>query len=162
MSINLQPVTKKDEKTLYNLYSLFLHDLSRYTANLDIESDGSFKLDVFDTIWDTDGLSPYFIYHDVALIGFMLLVERPFLKKAYDYSINDLFILNKYRGKGFGLQALEEIFQQKRGKYFIIELASNEAAVHFWRIVYDKHEIKYENREETIDGDQVYIQTFEI
>lgn len=162
MSISLQPVLKKDEKILYNLYSLFLHDLSKFTNGLDIEPDGSFKLDVFDMIWETEGLSPFFITHGDSIVGFTLIVERPFLKKEYDYSINDLFILNKFRGKGFGVQAVKEVFQQKKGKYFVIELAANEPAVLFWKNVYKKLEIEFEEQEKVMDEDLVYIQTFEM
>jgi predicted acetyltransferase len=162
MTVTLQPVHKQDEKILYNLYSLYLHDLSKYTDNLDIKPDGSFEIDVFASIWETDGLSPYFLYHEDTLIGFFLLLERPFLKKKNDYSINDIFILNKYRGKGFAIEALKEVFQKHKGKYFIIELASNEPAVQFWKIVYKKLNIQFEEIEQLIDEDPVLIQTFEI
>ncbi|KAA0543165.1 GNAT family N-acetyltransferase [Bacillus sp. BGMRC 2118] len=162
MSITIQQVQEKDKDVLYNLYSLYLHDLSRYTNSLEIKKDGSFELDVFASIWETDGLSPYFLYSGDSLIGFILLVERPFLEKEYDYSINDIFILNKYRGKGFALQAIDMIFQQKKGRYFIIELVSNVPAVHFWKIVYDNLKITFEEIEQIIDEDPVLIQTFQI
>jgi predicted acetyltransferase len=162
MPVQLQAATKSDQEILYNLYSLYLHDLSRYTANLNIDTNGSFKFDLFDSLWETEGLSPYFIYHGPSLIGFVLIVERPFLKKAYDYSINDIFILNQYRGKGYALEAIKELFQQNKGKYFVIELANNTPAIEFWKIAYRKLDISFLEREESIDGDAVFIQTFEI
>jgi predicted acetyltransferase len=162
MTITLQPVHKKDEKILYNLYSLYLHDLSKYTDSLDIKPDGSFEMDMFESIWATEGLSPYLLYHEDTLIGFILLLERPFLKKENDYSINDIFILNKYRGKGFAIEALKVVFQKYRGKYFIIELTANEPAVQFWKIAYKKLNIQFEEFEQLIDEDPVLIQTFEV
>ena len=49
--------------------------------------------------WGNDGITPYFIKSDNEIVGFLLLLERPFLKKENDFGINDIFILNQYKGK---------------------------------------------------------------
>jgi len=162
MSITLIPAKEADKPILANLYSLYLHDLSAYTESLTIHSDGSFVFDNLDFIWEEEGISPYLIKLDNHLIGFLLLLERPYLKKEIDYSVNDIFILNRYRGKGFGLQVVESLFQVKQGHYYIIELSANKPAVLFWKKVYRKLHIRFKEVKESIDQDACLIQTFEV
>lgn len=162
MTLSLQVINSEEKHILQNLYSLYLHDLSEYTNGLELSADGSFEFDSFDTIWEEEGLTPYYLKDDETIVGFLLLLERPFLKKEYDYSINDLFILKKYRRKGYPLLFLKELFEMKKGKFFAIELVKNEPAVLFWKKVFQKLEIEYEEQTNTFDEDECYIQTFEI
>ena len=162
MSVTLQKALDTDRNILRNLYSLYLHDLSRFTESIDIGVDGFFHFDDLDTFWTVEGISPYFIKRKEIIIGFLLLVERPFLKKEKDFGINDLFILNKYKGKEFGRQAVSELFQQKHGKYFVVELVENKPAVSFWKKLFDEGKIEFEERAEFIDEEPCLIQTFTI
>ncbi len=72
--------------------------------------------------WVNDGITPYFIKGDNDIVGFLLLLERPFLKKENDFSIHDIFILNQYKGKGIGNKVIKNVLKEKRGQYFVIEL----------------------------------------
>jgi predicted acetyltransferase len=116
MPVKLKEVKESEKSILRNLYSLYLHDLSKYTSTLDIGEEGSFEYEDFDKFWIVEGISPYFIKFNHMIIGFILLVERPFLTKEIDFGVNDIFILNKYKGKGLGSQAMETLFQEKQGK----------------------------------------------
>ena len=160
MNLSLQAVLEVEKSILKNLYSLYLHDLSNFTSQLDIGEGGNFEYDGVDGFWETDGLFPYFILLEKNIIGFMLIVERPFLKRDYDFGVNDLFILNKYKGKGLGRQAIQELFRTKKGKCFVIELIENKPAVIFWKSIYNGLNIQFEERQELVDDEQCYIQTF--
>lgn len=160
MNIILKEVLETEKIILRNLYSLYLHDLSNYTSLIDIGEDGSFEYDEIDEFWETVGLSPYFIILDKNIVGFILLLERPFLKKDYDFGVNDLFILNKYKGKGLGRQAIRELFHVKKGKYFVIELMENSPAVSFWKRVYSELNIQFDETQDVVDDEQCLIQTF--
>lgn len=162
MSLSLKVVQEKDRGILLNLYSLYLHDLSKYTNGIDLGPDGVFHFDGADLFWETEGITPYFINYENSIVGFLLLIERPFLKSENDYGINDIFILNKFRGKGLGKQVLEILFKEKRGKYFVIELVENVPAVRFWKKVYRQLNIEFVEREELIDDEPCLIQTFSI
>ncbi|MFT4413684.1 GNAT family N-acetyltransferase [Fredinandcohnia humi] len=162
MTATLSKIMIDEKHILQNLYSLYLHDLSEYTDGLDISPNGSFEFDSFDAIWEGEGMTPYFLKVEDTIVGFLLLLERPFLKKEYDFCINDIFILKKYRRKGYPVQFLQELFSQKKGKYFIIELVKNEPAVLFWKKIYQKLNIKFEEQNKNFDGDDCLIQTFEI
>lgn len=160
MNLHLNEVLETEKTILKNLFSLYLHDLSSFTSNIDIGEDGNFEYDGIDEFWETEGLTPYFIVSDKDIIGFILLVERPFLKKDYDFGVNDLFVLNKYKGNGFGRQAIVELFKVKKGKYFVIELVDNSPAVSFWKKIYGELNIQFEERQDVVDDEQCFIQTF--
>ncbi|MCM3315332.1 GNAT family N-acetyltransferase [Rummeliibacillus stabekisii] len=162
MTIMLKEVLEIEKSILRNLYSLYLHDLSKYTTNLNIGEDGAFHYDELDDFWKVDGLSPYFITWNEKIIGFILLLERPFLKKANDYGINDFFILNQYKGKGLAMQAASKVFEMKRGQYFIIQVVENKRAVTFWKKVYIDLHIDANERQDVIDGELCLIQTFKV
>jgi len=162
MNLKLKEVLETEKTILQNLYSLYLHDLSKFTTLLDIGEQGNFEYEEIDDFWELDGLTPYFILLDKDIIGFMLLLERPFLKKDYDFGINDLFILNKYKGQGLGRKAIQELFKVKKGKYFVIELIENSPAVSFWKNVYSDLNIQYTEKQDIVDDEQCLIQTFTI
>jgi len=146
MTVKLQEVLESEKSILRNLYSLYLHELSKYTTNLDISEDGLFHFEELDKFWNVDGMSPYFIMFDEKVVGFLLLLERPFLKKSNDYGINDLFILNKCKGKGLATQVVRTLFEEKPGRYFVMQVVENKRAVAFWKKVY--HELNIESKKD--------------
>ncbi|MFJ8354868.1 GNAT family N-acetyltransferase [Bacillus paramycoides] len=162
MVVALQKVQESEKTILRNLYSLYLHDLSRFTTNITIGADGFFEYEDLDTFWKIDGITPYFIKVDNSIVGFLLLLERPFLKKENDFGINDIFILNQYKGKGIGKQVIENLLEEKRGQYFVIALVKNVPAVSFWKKVYKELNIEFDEREQLIDDEECLVQTFKI
>lgn len=162
MTVSLNQISTDERHILKNLYSLYLHDLSEYTEGLDISSDGSFEFDSFELIWKREGLTPYFLKKDKTIVGFLLLLERPFLNKEYDYSINDIFILKKYRRKGIAIALLKQLFEQKKGCYFVVELAKNIPAVIFWRKIFSALNIDFEEKKKIIDDEECLMQSFQI
>lgn len=160
MTATLSQISEDEKHILQNLYSLYLHDLSAFTDGLDISSDGSFIYDSFELIWEKEGLTPYFLKSDENIVGFLLLLERPFLKKEYDYSINDFFLLKKYRGKGVSKTFIKELFEQKKGKYFLIVLEKNCIAISFWRRALSELNISFEEEKRMIDEEECLIITF--
>lgn len=162
MSVTLKEVLESEKSILRNLYSLYLHDLSKVTSMIDIGADGSFEYESLDKFWEVDGLSPYFIKLDDSIIGFILLLERPFLTKENDLGINDLFIINKHKGKEVAAQAVGKLFEEKQGQYFVIQVIENKRAVSFWKKLYRELDIEIDERQDMIDDEQCLIQTFKI
>ncbi|MDP9738993.1 UNVERIFIED_ORG: putative acetyltransferase [Bacillus sp. B2I3] len=162
MTVSFNPVSKDEKHILQNLYSLYLHDLSEFTEGLDISTDGSFEFDSFELIWKEEGLTPYFLKKDMKIAGFLLLLERPFLNKDYDYSVNDIFILKKYRRKGAAISLLKELFKQKKGSYFVVQLANNIPAVIFWRKIFSELSIDFEEKKQIVDNEECLVQSFQI
>ncbi|WP_242237767.1 GNAT family N-acetyltransferase [Bacillus cereus group sp. BfR-BA-01316] len=162
MVVALQKVQELEKEMLRNLYVLYLHDLSKFTTNITIGADGFFEYEDLDTFWKIDGITPYFIKADNSIVGFLLLLERPFLKKENDFGINDIFILNQYKGKGIGKQVIENLLEEKRGKYFVIELVKNVPAVSFSKKLYRELNIEFDERKQLIDDEECFVQTFKI
>ncbi|PQZ59823.1 GNAT family N-acetyltransferase [Bacillus sp. MYb209] len=162
MVVALQKVQELEKEILRNLYVLYLHDLSKFTTNITIGADGFFEYEDLDTFWKIDGITPYFIKADNSIVGFLLLLERPFLKKENDFGINDIFILNQYKGKGIGKQVIENLLEEKRGKYFVIELVKNVPAVSFSKKLYRELNIEFDERKQLIDDEECFVQTFKI
>ncbi|WHY55982.1 GNAT family N-acetyltransferase [Peribacillus simplex] len=162
MNVSLNQISSDERHILKNLYSLYLHDLSEYTEGLDLSSDGAFEFDSFELIWKMEGVTPYFLKKDKTIVGFLLLLERPFLNKEYDYSINDIFILKKYRRKGIAIALVKELFKQKKGSYFVVELAKNIPAVIFWRKIFSALNIDFEEKKKMIDDEECLMQSFHI
>ncbi|HEY4554659.1 MAG TPA: GNAT family N-acetyltransferase [Bacillaceae bacterium] len=162
MAVNLQKVQESERPILRNLYSLYLHDLSLFTKNIDVGEDGFFEFEDLEKCWGEDGFSPYFIKYNNSVIGFLLLLERPFLNNKNDFGINDIFILNKFKGRGMGSEAIKKLFQEKQGKYFVIELIENKPAISFWKKIYKDLNISFVERTECMDDEICLIQTFEI
>lgn len=159
MTITLVQILESEKQFLKNLYSLYLHDLSMFTDGLNISSDGSFEFDSFELIWEREGLTPYFIKGGTEIMGFLLLLERPFLTKEHDYCINDFFLLRKYRGSGVSKAAIEELFKQKIGKYVFIVLEKNQPAVLFWRRTLNELNLSYGEDKKVIDEEECLIIT---
>ena len=162
MVVALQKVQESEKMILRNLYSLYLHDLSKFTTNITIGADGFFEYEDLHMFWGNDGITPYFIKVDHSSVGFLLLLERPFLEQENDFSINDIFILNQYKGKGIGKKVIENLLEAKRGQYFVIELTKNIPAVSFWKKVYRELKIEFDEQTQLIDDEECLVQTFKI
>lgn len=148
MTVTLEKVQIQEKHILRNLYSLYLHDLSAYSHELLVNDEGIFEYDSFEMIWNTEGLSPFLIKVEGKLAGFVLLLEAPFLKRV-DYCINDFFLLNGYRGRGYGQDAFKHICQTRQGKYAVEQIVENKPAVYFWKKVYQQFGIDYEESTRT-------------
>jgi predicted acetyltransferase len=157
--MELVKATVGDKQLLKNLYSFYLHDLSAYSQSLRPNKEGAFEFDSFEIIWEREGITPYLLIDKTEVIGFCLLLEPPFTKKV-DYCINDLFIYNQFRGRGYAEEAIKTIFQKKKGSYYVSQLKNNKRAVSFWKKFYEKHHIAFEETLELEDGEEVIYQTF--
>jgi len=161
MEVKLTQAENNEKHILKSLYSLYLHDLSEFTDGLHLSSDGSFEFDSFDLIWDKEGLIPYFIKNETEIVGFVLLLERPFLTKEYDYCINDFFILRKYRRKGVSKSSFRELVEQKQGKTVFVVLETNQPAVSFWRKTLTGLNLPFVEEKKVIDEEECLIFSFE-
>lgn len=160
MKVILEPVLETNRVLLQNLYSLYLHEMSLFTDTLDINADGLFDFEELESLWNVDGFAPFFIKESDKIVGFILLLQRPLLKKECDFAVNDFFILNPYKRRGIGKEAIKTLFHMKKGKFFVIQLEKNQRAVLFWKNIYDSFRIQFEENSKEIDGDPCLIQVF--
>jgi len=165
--LTMMQITKVDqsgEATLRHLMTLFLHDLSEFNDDLEINpGSGLFEFDNLEWFFEKEGLTPFFILHEEKIIGFILLQSGPFSNQEIsDYLLNSFFILRKYRRRGLGREACKVFFKQFPGRYAISQMKSNIPAIHFWKSIYRSFEIDTFEKEEIEDGQEVIYQYFKV
>ncbi|SMF78942.1 Predicted acetyltransferase [Paenibacillus uliginis N3/975] len=162
--MQITKVEQSGKDILKQLMTLFLHDLSEFNSDLEInQSNGLFEFDVLEWFFEKEGLTPYFIKAEDKVIGFILLQSGPFSNQEYaDYVLNSFFILKKYRRKGLGREACKEFFNQYPGRYAISQILTNTPAIHFWKSIYKSFNIEFYEKEELEDGHEVIYQYFKV
>jgi predicted acetyltransferase len=136
--------------------------VSEFAGFLNLCSDGSYKYQNLHLYWEKEELSAFLIKIDSQIAGFILSNKPPYIPNDCDISIQEFFILKKFRGKGYGLRAVSMFFEKFPGRYFIAQLANNKPAIEFWRSIYKKLGIEIEQREETESGVRILTQRFAV
>jgi predicted acetyltransferase len=138
------------KEILKNLMTLYLHDLSEFSNEININQEsGLFEFDVFDLFFEKEGLTPFFIVHEKNVIGFILLQSGPYSNQEFaDYVLNSFFILKKYRRRGLGREACREFFNKFPGRYAIGQLLNNKPAILYWKNIYKTFNIDFYEKEE--------------
>ena len=158
IDIKLIEANSEDKNILENLFQYYLHDLSEYTENLGLESDGRFDITDIELFITQDNLLPIKILLNNEIIGFIFLIKG----KTVDYVINDMFILRKFRSKGLGKVVTKIIFDQYKGSYVVMQLVNNKPAITFWHAIYHNSQIEYEENEMVSGEDLCLIQKFKV
>lgn len=167
MNIEITRIARDQKETFLNLYNLYLYDLSEFTLE-DPTNSGMFDPTNTYIYLEKDELHPYFIVNDSKIIGFILVCAPPFVPEDVDYTVQELFILKKYRGTNIASITVEKVLGQLSGKISICQLAANQRAVAFWKKYYREHHIDYVETRECIPIDgleglqEVISQSFEI
>lgn len=152
MAIEITRITKDQRDTFLNLYNLYLYDLSEYTAE-DPEENGKFDPTNTYLYLERDELHPFFIRYLDKPIGFILVCSPPFVPEGVDYTIQELFLLKKYRGNNIASKGIEKVLDQFKGKFSIGQLEANKPAISFWKKYYQKHNIDFIEVRESIEID---------
>lgn len=159
MSVELVKIQLKEKNILDNLIHLYLHDLSAYTNQLSINEQGVFIYENLDCFFADSNLTPFFIMLENQIIGFILFVKTLENDKI-DYCINDIFLLNKYRGRGLGKEAVKQLLSSFPGNYYVLQLEKNQPAIRFWKAFYQKYNLVYTEEAIIEDEEACIAQTF--
>jgi predicted acetyltransferase len=68
--------------------------------------------------------------------------------------------LKKYRRKGTAISLLKELFKQKKGSYFVVQLANNTPAI--WRRIFSELSLDFEENKQIVDNEECLVQSFQI
>ncbi|WZY00023.1 GNAT family N-acetyltransferase [Bacillus sp. FSL W7-1360] len=147
-------------ETLKNLVSLYLHDLSAYTSELQPNEQGVFEYEGLHLYEQDERLHAFLISHDSHIAGFVMVNEPPYTADEVDYCVNELFVLNAFRKKGVAQAAIELVFEKFPGKYLNLQMVENARAIAFWRKVYERIGIPYSEAETLYDGELCNVQHF--
>ncbi|GAB6988711.1 GNAT family N-acetyltransferase [Paenibacillus pini] len=152
MSIEITQITKEQKEKFLNLYNLYLYDLSEYNGDELIEN-GTFDSTNTYLYLERNELYPFFIKKNGRIIGFILVCSPPYVDEGTDFTIQELFVLKKYRGNNIADQAVNLVLSKYKGTINVAQLKTNKPAVKFWTKYYEVHNILYIEKEERIEID---------
>ncbi|MCK6206458.1 GNAT family N-acetyltransferase [Bacillus infantis] len=121
------------EEALQNLLQFYIYDFSEF-IDAYVEENGRFSEYPLSSYWTEEGHFPYIIKLDERYAGFVLVTED-----SQSLSINEFFILKKYRREGLGKQVAKDIFGLHKGRWEIFQIEKNKPAQGFWRCVIDEY-----------------------
>ncbi|MDO5569143.1 MAG: GNAT family N-acetyltransferase [bacterium] len=138
--MKLVQIQKEEENILKRLLQLYLHDISNYfTIDFD-ESSGLYLYDNLDKYFDNSNNYAYFIKNEQSLLGFMLIDSND-----NEMIVQEIFILNQYKNKGIGKNAIYSVFNKHKGNWLIKSLPCSEPSERFWnRTIKEYTNNKYE------------------
>jgi len=137
MNINLEKADIKQKNIMSNMMQLYLHDItSEEFSGIEMDENGLYPYSDLEYYWTDDNFVPYFIKMDDIIAGFVLLIKNYSMiedKKEKDcYIIMEMFVLNRYKGKGIGTNVTLQLFGKYTGKWEIGTLPNSKRVSAFW------------------------------
>ena len=130
MSVALQPVAVEAKGVLRELLNLYLYELS-HLAGSDPNEHGRFEYRWLDHYWTESDRHAYFIDHDGARAGFVLVNAHT--ATDAEHAIAEFFVLKRHRRAGVGARAAALAFDAHPGEWEVCTDVENARAARFWR-----------------------------
>lgn len=152
LELRIDPAKPEEKEAVRNLLQLYQYDFSEFAGGVVLD-DGLFPYHAgFDAEWEklcprtfllrAHDVEPRGGDHDWHLAGFaMVSDDRPLEQSTVPprWSIEDFFVLRKYRREGAGRYLALHCFETFRGRWKVAEYQSNTVAQTFWRNVIAEH-----------------------
>ncbi len=126
MEIAVEKVKNGERKKLERLLQLYLHDLSLCFPI-------SFNSKICEYEYDLNKYFvnnyAYFIKSNNDILGFVLVDDN----LENNYEISEMFVLNNYKGRKIGEEAVKKIFDIYRGNWTIKVVPLSPIAESFWK-----------------------------
>ncbi|MCL1859565.1 MAG: GNAT family N-acetyltransferase [Oscillospiraceae bacterium] len=137
MEIKIEPILIEQKSVFIQLMNLYNYDFTEF-ENEDINEYGYFNYSYTDYLWTDSNRHPFFIRVDGKLAGFVLVKENSG-HYVNAHTINEFFIMKKYRRKGVGSFAAKATFDMFRGKWEVCQLPNNFPARKFWKSIISEY-----------------------
>ena len=134
MHISLDEAKESEKAIIQNLACFYTYDMSRYCGFLpgwETPNDGHFTCFDLSRYWVEPNRYPFLIRVDSELAGFAL-IHKIGSAEDIDWTIREFFIVAKFQGKGIGRKIAHEIFDRFPGKWEVMQIPENTAAIAFW------------------------------
>jgi predicted acetyltransferase len=149
MEIKIIKARKAHKDILKNLYVYYRYDLFLHTENDDSLALNKYgivygrkyrthdsAMAEYDEIFNyPKKMFVYLMYVGKIPVGFAIILKPSAINKKVDYKLEEFFIVNRYRNKGFGEHVFCELIAKHKGKWELGILKENKAAITFWRKV---------------------------
>ncbi|MEQ6377739.1 GNAT family N-acetyltransferase [Bacillaceae bacterium S4-13-58] len=132
MNLWIKRAELHEKEVLRSLMQYYFYDFSEY-INIDVTDNGAF-LDYpsFHDYWMDPSRFAYLIIADGKLAGFALVSYRTSPYRNF-FSMDEFFVMKKYRRYGVGKKVAYDLFRMHQGNWEISEIAPNKPAQSFWR-----------------------------
>ena len=125
MEIKVEKVAYRERKKMEKLLQLYLHDLSLYFPITFDSKVCEYEYDL-DKYFDKN--YAYFIKSNDDILGFILVDDN----LEDNYEISEMFVLNNYKRKKAGEEAVKKIFNIYKGNWTIKAVPLSKIAESFW------------------------------
>ena len=134
LDISVEIVTLDKIEVLVNLLEKYDYEFSQYEYR-DVDDNGLYKsMDLKHYLIKENGIG-YFIKVDSRLAGFVLISNHDENEKNIKYSIEEFFIMYKYKRQGVGTYVINYVFNEYKGKWQLTYAQKNKPANEFWNKV---------------------------
>lgn len=135
MAVEIRDVPVEQKHVLRQLMQMYLYDFSEIDGG-DVNESGEFPYRWLDHYWTECERSPFLVYSDGHIAGFVLVMASSSPAKGQESrSIAEFFVMRKYRRIGIGRKAAFHVFDRFRGTWNVRQTRTNLAAQAFWRSV---------------------------
>ena len=134
MTLEVIKTTNNERRIIDNLLQLYLSDLCKY-FRIDMDQNtGLYEYDDISKYFVDNSDTAYLFKYDKEIAGFSLidLVDG-------HYVVQEIFVLNEFKGKGIGKSAVFKIFDMNKGDWVIKAVPNSEPAEKFWTKVIDEY-----------------------
>lgn len=132
--IKIKKVNKNDKKILNNLLQLYLHDISIYFP-IDFNSKkGIYEYSTEKYFSKLSNYQAFLFKENENIVGFALIEDDNNTKL-----VQEMFILNNYKSKGFGAELIIKVFDKFKGNWVIRSLPCSEKSENFWKKTIEKY-----------------------
>ena len=145
--ISLEKVTEATGVVLGNLFQFFCHDLASVDEPMPMK-DGRYVVDHLSLYYTHPGMESFLVREGESPVGFVVVSVPPHFMDVY--CVQHLFVLNGHRRKGIAMEAIAAVFRMFPGAYRVGQPYGHEQSIEFWKTVYAKEGISYE---ETVEGE---------
>jgi len=120
-----------------NLGLYYIYDFTEFVG-FRCPDDGLFRRSHWDKYWTEPGRWAFYVKVDGEPGGFVL-VSTEGTQPGTMYTIEEFFIMRKFRKRGLGQKVAFDILNRFRGKWEVREVVQNEPAIAFWRKVIERY-----------------------
>jgi predicted acetyltransferase len=139
-TVEIERAGYERKSTLRNLVELYLYDLSVFEEEeSDVNECGLYEYEYLDHYWTEPGREAFLIRVNGKLAGFALVLTTP-----EHHSMEEFFVMRRYRGRRIGQRAAHQLFDLLPGRWRIAEMRLDTPAQNFWRKVISRyHQVRF-------------------
>lgn len=150
VDIALMAVSAAEKSVLRQLMELYCYDFSEYDG-ADVNAHGLYGYGYLDHYWTESTRHPFFITVDGKLAGFVLVSDYCYDLAENAHSVSEFFVMRKYRRRGVGEVAAQEVFDRFPGRWVVMQYLSNTPSLRFWeRVIGEYTGGHFEKSEKTL------------